>query len=202
MPQNAVTAIVQSRDGYLWLGTYSGLVRFDGARFVLFDNSNTPQLRTSRVTSLYEDPAGVLWIGQETGEVMCCKQGRFEHVQREQPGKARRIFGLGMDEFGDLWIMNEDGLVVRSRDNLVLVPPIGAAAGQLSFAVDRANSPESSRTSSPPPHCLGNRPKAMCREFVPVEAADFGSPVMDACGNGGKASGSPTWARRRGVWRV
>ena len=35
LPQNSVTAVVQTRDGYLWLGTYSGLARFDGARFTV-----------------------------------------------------------------------------------------------------------------------------------------------------------------------
>ena len=37
LPQNSVLAILQSRDGYLWLGTDEGLVRFDGVRFTLFD---------------------------------------------------------------------------------------------------------------------------------------------------------------------
>src|SRR6266850_4045628 len=42
LQQNAITAIVQSRAGYLWLGTYHGLARFDGVRFTVFDSSNTP----------------------------------------------------------------------------------------------------------------------------------------------------------------
>src|SRR5271165_587698 len=41
LPQNSVTALVQTRDGYLWLGTYGGLVRFDGVRFTVFDSDNT-----------------------------------------------------------------------------------------------------------------------------------------------------------------
>src|SRR3954471_1648307 len=89
LPQNAVSAIVQSREGYLWLGTYSGLVRFDGARFVLFDNSNTPQLKSSRVMSLYEDTKGTLWIGHETGELTRLKNGRFEALPSGKTGKAR-----------------------------------------------------------------------------------------------------------------
>lgn len=51
LPQNTVTAVVQTRDGYLWIGTYSGLARFDGLRFTVFDDSNTPGLASSRVTS-------------------------------------------------------------------------------------------------------------------------------------------------------
>src|SRR5882724_8200769 len=69
LQQNAITAIVQSRAGYLWLGTYHGLARFDGIKFTIFDSSHTPGLNNSRVTSLYEDSDGMIWIGHETGEV-------------------------------------------------------------------------------------------------------------------------------------
>jgi len=54
LPQNKVTAVVQTGDGCLWLGTYNGLARFDGVRFTVFDDHNTPELHSSRVTSLFE----------------------------------------------------------------------------------------------------------------------------------------------------
>ena len=44
LPNNMVTALAQTPDGYLWIGTYNGLVRFDGVRFVVFDPANTPAL--------------------------------------------------------------------------------------------------------------------------------------------------------------
>src|SRR5690242_301489 len=44
LPQNTITAVVQTQDGYLWVGTYSGLARFDGLRFTVFDENNTPGL--------------------------------------------------------------------------------------------------------------------------------------------------------------
>lgn len=42
LPQNSVIAMTQTRDGYLWLGTLRGLARFDGVRFTVFDEDNTP----------------------------------------------------------------------------------------------------------------------------------------------------------------
>src|SRR5580692_9154543 len=51
LPQNKVTAMVQTHDGYIWIGTYSGLARFDGKHFEVFDGNNTPAMRSSRVTS-------------------------------------------------------------------------------------------------------------------------------------------------------
>ncbi len=67
LPQNSVNAIVQTRDGYLWLGTFGGLARFDGVKFTIFNSSNTPGLRSNRILSLFEDRAGRLWIGTEGG---------------------------------------------------------------------------------------------------------------------------------------
>src|SRR5215472_14974756 len=75
--QNPVTAIVQSRDGYLWLGTYHGLVRFDGVRSTVFDSGNSPGLQNGLITSLFESADGVLWIGHETGQLTRFASGEF-----------------------------------------------------------------------------------------------------------------------------
>ena len=65
---STVTSLIQAGSGYLWLGTYNGLLRYDGVRFTLYDSGNTEGLQNSRVTSLFEDQQ-VLWIGHETSEV-------------------------------------------------------------------------------------------------------------------------------------
>ena len=68
LPQNAVTSVVQTKDGYIWVGTYGGLARFDGVHFRVFKSGNTVALRRGRVTSLFEDPDGpVDW--SELGEL-------------------------------------------------------------------------------------------------------------------------------------
>jgi ligand-binding sensor domain-containing protein len=58
LPQSSITAIIQTRDGYLWLGTFGGLVRFDGMQFTVFDTSNTQALRSKRILALFEDRDG------------------------------------------------------------------------------------------------------------------------------------------------
>src|SRR5439155_18182926 len=55
LPQNSVVSMTQTRDGYLWLGTLNGLVRFDGFRFAVFDQSNTPGLNSGWIVCLFED---------------------------------------------------------------------------------------------------------------------------------------------------
>lgn len=111
LPQNHVTSAVQTRDGYLWFGTSGGLARFDGERFKVFTSSNTPQLRDRRITCLFEDAQGTLWIGHESGAVTRLHDGQF-HVHSPAPGEANdRIFGLGSDEQGRMWAMRENGAI-------------------------------------------------------------------------------------------
>jgi len=133
LPQNKVTTVVQTRDGYLWAGTYSGLVRFDGVRFAVFNEKNTPQMRSSRVTALFESDDGTLWIGHENGAVTACNGGKFRAV--EIPNwTGGKIYALTADEQGDVWLLSEAGLLVRVRDGLTVSPPAGDAAKLLSGA--------------------------------------------------------------------
>ena len=66
LPQSSVLAMVQTRDGYLWLGTLHGLVRFDGTKFTVFNVNNTPGLNSDRIVYLFEDNQTNLWIGTES----------------------------------------------------------------------------------------------------------------------------------------
>jgi ligand-binding sensor domain-containing protein len=77
LPQNSVYAITQTREGYLWLATVDGLVRFDGVRFTIFDQSNSKGLTSNRFTCLYEDAEGTLWAGTEDGGIVRYRDGTF-----------------------------------------------------------------------------------------------------------------------------
>lgn len=78
LPQNRIQAISQTPEGYLWIGTYGGLVRFDGARFVVFDRSSTPAMRDDSILALCPARDGSLWIGTEGGGLLHYSKGTFE----------------------------------------------------------------------------------------------------------------------------
>src|SRR5688572_17377799 len=69
LPQNTVQTIVQTQDGYLWIGTQEGLVRFDGLNFTVFDKENTPAFKSNDIRFLQQDRNGRLWISTSYGLV-------------------------------------------------------------------------------------------------------------------------------------
>ena len=80
LPQNTVQAIIQTRDGYLWIGTQEGLARFDGLNFTVFDKENTPAFKSNDIRFLHEDQQGRLWISTSYG-LVCRHNGQFTASQ-------------------------------------------------------------------------------------------------------------------------
>lgn len=110
LPQNSITAIVQTRDGYLWLATYGGLVRFDGVEFTVFDIASNDGLRSNRILSLFEDGEGVLWIGHELEGLTRYKAGLFHSYDRKDGLPPQSVLAIEEDEEGNLWVGTDDGL--------------------------------------------------------------------------------------------
>jgi signal transduction histidine kinase/ligand-binding sensor domain-containing protein len=132
---SSVTAITQTPDGYLWVGTYDGLARFDGERSVVFDPVNTPELRNARIRRLYPMPDGALWICAHDGSVTLYRDGKFslEWGGEGLPDSAptlistrsnRPVFMLRTGEF-IRWRARGEG---TNRWELLRSP--GASAGQ------------------------------------------------------------------------
>lgn len=113
LPQNSVIAMTQTRDGFLWLGTLNGLARFDGMRFTVFDENNTPGLESSRIVSLFEDRARNLWIGTETAGVVVMKRGQVTGLGIGEGSAGRRLVGACEDETGAVWLYMADGQLWR-----------------------------------------------------------------------------------------
>jgi diguanylate cyclase (GGDEF)-like protein len=109
LPQNSIRAMVQTRDGYLWLGTYEGLVRFDGIRFTVFDTQNTPVLKNNTVQALLEGKDGSLWIGTNGGGVTRLKGGVFDRFLLGSGLLDNIVLILFEDHSGRIWVGTESG---------------------------------------------------------------------------------------------
>src|SRR5258706_1094499 len=136
---NTVTSVIQSQDGYLWLGTYNGLVRFDGVRLTIFDSSNPPGLRNSRITSLHEAPQRLIWIGNETGELTRFDKHGFQPVSFPHPWPGGAIESITTDEKNDLWLLNDRGLLFRLRDGIAAESPGSGSAAQKVLLIRSTN---------------------------------------------------------------
>jgi len=77
LPQNSVTGLTQTPDGYIWFTTNDGLVRFDGVHFKVFNKSNTPEITTNRMSATFTDKSGKLWVHTEDGGTLFYEKGIF-----------------------------------------------------------------------------------------------------------------------------
>ncbi|TVP42574.1 MAG: response regulator [Gemmatimonadales bacterium] len=133
LPVNSVSSLLQDQEGYLWIATLDGLVRFDGVRFTVFNTGNSPGLPSNRVVRLIEARDGALWLVTEQGKLVRFQGGVFTHV-----GPDRTLtHGDGPlleDAGGTIWVGTESGLSMVQDDGLVDVAaqairdPVGAIA--------------------------------------------------------------------------
>jgi ligand-binding sensor domain-containing protein/signal transduction histidine kinase len=108
LPANGVYAITQTTDGYIWLGTPRGLVRFDGEEFKLFDMNHIPLVRSTIVTSLSNSKDGGLWFGMERGSFGFCDGRNISLMGRDEwGGRSLLVQSVLETGNGDLWIAAE-----------------------------------------------------------------------------------------------
>jgi ligand-binding sensor domain-containing protein len=111
LPQNSVYSIQQTPDGYLWLTTLDGLVRFDGVKFTVFNKSNSKNLTTSRFTSLFAETDGTLWLGTEDSGLARFRGGQFQTFTTADGLLSNEIRQVQRDSDGSLLISTSHGLV-------------------------------------------------------------------------------------------
>jgi ligand-binding sensor domain-containing protein len=115
LPQKFVGAIIQSRDGYLWIGTRGGLARFDGVRFTTFDDLHPGQLPQNEVWALAEDRDGAVWVGTFGGGVSRFFQGKFTTYRAAEGLPNEFVRALACAPDGSVWIGTDSGLT-RLKD--------------------------------------------------------------------------------------
>ena len=100
LPQGSAQAIAQTPDGYIWIATLDGLVRFDGVRMTVFSKSTVPEMRSNRCLSLLVDRRGTLWVGTEDGGVLQMAGGRFRPFDRSSGLTSGMVLRLTEDPDG------------------------------------------------------------------------------------------------------
>jgi signal transduction histidine kinase/ligand-binding sensor domain-containing protein len=186
LPDSMVTSVAQTPEGYIWAGTYDGLARFDGVRFVNFDPTTTPELGHARVQNLYVDCNGTLWIDTYRGSLTSFRDGVF---------RAERIGQSGFDL--------HTTLVWSSSNEVVFVTQFGDVLRR------RSGGGEPVWTTTSPPR--GSRPIFQCagedgilwfltRDAHVIRCVNDGFATLP--GDGGLSNGCTTLALdpRGRVW--
>jgi signal transduction histidine kinase/ligand-binding sensor domain-containing protein len=126
LPGSSVIAVTQTRDGYLWLGTLYGLVRFDGVRFTVFNEAG---LNSSRIVHLFEDSRTNLWVGTESaGIVLIRKSGDIRRFEIGRGDRNARLVSASEDDNGIIWLLTGNGQLCRYQNEKLEVVPAGCKA--------------------------------------------------------------------------
>jgi ligand-binding sensor domain-containing protein/two-component sensor histidine kinase len=123
LPQNTVHAVIQTRDGYIWVATEGGLVRFDGVQFVVYDKQAPAHLPSAAINSLFEDRGGNLWIGTDDGLVRR-RGSQFVTLSTANGLPSNTVWSTFESRGGELWVVTPNGLA-RYRNGGFDAVPVG-----------------------------------------------------------------------------
>jgi ligand-binding sensor domain-containing protein/signal transduction histidine kinase len=110
LPADSVAAILPTRDGFLWVGTSAGLVRFDGVKFTPLTLTSFSTNSPVSVTALCEDTDGSLWIGTLQDGLFVLKAGQVSHFSPAQGLLDESVTSLDADKSDQVWIGTKSGL--------------------------------------------------------------------------------------------
>ncbi|HEY1787994.1 MAG TPA: two-component regulator propeller domain-containing protein, partial [Verrucomicrobiae bacterium] len=108
LPSDSVTAIIQTRDGFMWIGTDSGLSRFDGVTFSSVELAASTTNTVFHVTALCEDANGNLWVGTQENGLFELARGARRHFTSVLLDES--VTSLAADDRGGVWIGTKSGL--------------------------------------------------------------------------------------------
>src|SRR5215471_8383684 len=104
LPDNSVTCLTQTHDGFLWLGTASGLARFDGLKFTLVDLPRRGSRLEKEITALYQDSRERLWVGTRSGGLWCLEAGSVHQINLGRGFDSCAITCIAGGTNGELWV--------------------------------------------------------------------------------------------------
>ncbi|MGA9718413.1 MAG: two-component regulator propeller domain-containing protein, partial [Acidobacteriaceae bacterium] len=143
LPQNAVHAILQTTDGYLWLATDGGLVRFNGVDFTLFDRRSTPQIRSNLIGALAETADGTLWAATADG-LLRRNRGSLQMLGAVNGLPAGPIAGVLPAGNDKLWALTPESVAFGAGDRFTLVSGLDTPMTGRDGTPIAANAPDGS----------------------------------------------------------
>lgn len=107
LPTNSLLSLCQTSDGYLWISSYDGLIRFDGNEFLNYNKSNVKEFETNTIRKLAEGTNGELWMTTQGNGLVSHKNGRFIRYGKEQ-GINNLYRAIYVDKQNKVWSASPD----------------------------------------------------------------------------------------------
>lgn len=121
LPQNTVSGIAQTPDGYLWLATFDGLARFDGVRFTIFDKGNSNEIINNRFIGIFADRDGTVWATTENGVLTVYREGVFNSYETPE-GSREIIYKIYEDENNRIIVLTREKSYYFQDGKLIPLP--------------------------------------------------------------------------------
>ncbi|MEO6184101.1 MAG: two-component regulator propeller domain-containing protein [Verrucomicrobiota bacterium] len=119
LPHNNIHGVAQAADGFLWVGTRRGLVRFDGTHFVPAWSADGLELADASIWRMFAAENGSVLAAFENGGVAVGKNGDFRSTRSGNAIYSQRAFHLCADKLGSLWTVSLSGQVERISGGVV-----------------------------------------------------------------------------------
>ncbi|MBQ7159758.1 MAG: hypothetical protein IJS09_10130 [Treponema sp.] len=121
-----VTDLIQTKDGYINIGTYEGLVKFDGVAFSTYKQRKDNDLHFLSVRTMLEDSKGNLWVGSNDEGVQRLSPGSYKHYSTQNGLPNNSIRALAEDRQGNIWIGTAAGVVYITPAGHMMTPQFEA----------------------------------------------------------------------------
>ena len=198
-PEETILGITQTVDGYLWIATPAGLVRFDGQDFTFFDSERVPGLQLLRVSNVLATADGALWLRNAEGLLWRYAGGEFRRIEGDAQNRIGMVRWVSRDTADRVWIVTDTAAHIWKEGRLQWeVMDLRRWRGRsIQFSLDRR-------------HRLWLRPAAgglvrltasgsIEREFPPDARTGFRGPVQSMVED---SSGVIVAATAEGLFRV
>ena len=116
MEANEGSAVIQTEDGYIWIASYSGLIRYDGSNFVRFSGDEVSGFIGKSATALFEDSKGRFWVGTNESGLFRREGGKFIQVKSMATEAFNSIRSITEDSKGHIYVGSGSGVGILKND--------------------------------------------------------------------------------------